>query len=79
MKIEVDDGIEYVLCGLNSFPVESLTSKMTIEFHSKRNTYGGKFQCDLKTIEEECRCGWTNPVGKRGKIRISMICSIIYQ
>ncbi|KAL2723532.1 venom serine protease-like isoform X2 [Vespula maculifrons] len=61
MKIEVDDGIEYVLCGLNSFPVESLTSKMTIEFHSKRNTYGGKFQCDLKTIEEECRCGWTNP------------------
>lgn len=70
MKVKVDDDIEYVFCGLNSFPVESIASKMTIEFHSRHNTYGGKFRCNLRTIEEECRCGWKNPVGKGDKIRI---------
>ncbi|XP_046827166.1 venom serine protease-like [Vespa crabro] len=61
MKVKVDDDIEYVFCGLNSFTVESIASKMTIKFHSRYNTYGGKFRCILRVVKEECRCGWKNP------------------
>ncbi|KAF7389351.1 hypothetical protein HZH66_010488 [Vespula vulgaris] len=61
MKVKVDDDIEYVFCGLNSFAVESIASKMTIKFHSRYNTYGGKFRCNLRSVKEKCRCGWKNP------------------
>lgn len=61
LTVQVQDDIEYVICGLSSFVVESLTNKMIIKFHSKYNTIGGRFQCELKAIEENCRCGWKNP------------------
>ncbi|XP_046828197.1 venom serine protease-like [Vespa crabro] len=61
IKVDVGDGIEYKFCGLNSFVVESISSKMTITFHSEYNTYGGKFRCDLRAVEDQCRCGWKNP------------------
>ncbi|KAL2749493.1 venom serine protease-like [Vespula maculifrons] len=61
IKVKVGDGIEYVFCGLDSFVVESISSEMTILFHSRYNTYGGKFRCDLRMVEDSCRCGWKNP------------------
>ncbi|KAL2713388.1 venom serine protease-like [Vespula squamosa] len=61
MKVAVGDGVEYTFCGLDSFVVESISSKMTITFHSRYNTYGGKFRCDLTAVEKKCKCGWKNP------------------
>ncbi|KAI4500529.1 hypothetical protein M0802_004491 [Mischocyttarus mexicanus] len=61
LKVKISEDIEYKFCGINSFALESIGSNMKIQFHSRYNTYGGKFQCTLTAAEEECKCGWKNP------------------
>ncbi|XP_015184240.1 PREDICTED: venom serine protease-like [Polistes dominula] len=61
LKVKISDDIEYKFCGLNSFSIQSIGTRMEIIFHSRYNTYGGKFQCTLRATEEECKCGWKNP------------------
>lgn len=61
LKVKISEDIEYKYCGLHSFAIESIGSDMSIIFHSRYNTYGGKFQCTLTATEEECKCGWKNP------------------
>lgn len=61
LKVKISDDIEYKFCGLNSFAIQSIGPNMKIIFHSRYNTYGGKFQCTLTATEEECKCGWKNP------------------
>ncbi|KAK2586038.1 hypothetical protein KPH14_012040 [Odynerus spinipes] len=61
LTIQVDNDIEYAICGLNSFTVESVSSEMIIKFRSSYNTYGGKFRCELTATPQTCSCGWKNP------------------
>lgn len=61
LKVQISDDIEYKFCGLNSFAIESIGTSMKITFHSRYNTYGGRFKCTLRATEEECKCGWKNP------------------